>query len=83
MFNLGFQEILIILVVALIFVGPKKLPELARAIGKGIREFQRGTREFRDEIAAAGDRDDDQPEKKVESGGSDTCDADGKKEKKK
>lgn len=41
MFGLGAGEIFLIVVAALIFVGPKKLPELARGLGKGIREFQK------------------------------------------
>jgi TatA/E family protein of Tat protein translocase len=40
MFGLGIGEIAVILFVALIFIGPKKLPELAKGLGKGIREFQ-------------------------------------------
>ena len=40
MFGLGMSEILIILAAALIFIGPKKLPELARGLGKGLKEFQ-------------------------------------------
>ena len=40
MFGLGIGEIVVILFVALIFIGPKKLPELAKGLGKGIREFQ-------------------------------------------
>jgi TatA/E family protein of Tat protein translocase len=40
MFGLGAGEILLIGVIALLFIGPKKLPELARAFGKSIREFQ-------------------------------------------
>jgi TatA/E family protein of Tat protein translocase len=40
MFGLGAGEILIILFFALIFIGPKKLPELAKNLGKGIRDFQ-------------------------------------------
>ena len=40
MFNIGPEEIILMLVVALIFVGPKRLPEVARQIGKGLREFR-------------------------------------------
>ncbi len=40
MFGLGAGEILIILIFALIFIGPKKLPGLAKGLGKGMREFQ-------------------------------------------
>lgn len=40
MFGLGFTELIAILFIALIFVGPKKLPELAKSLGKGIRDFQ-------------------------------------------
>ena len=41
MFGIGMQEIVLICVIALIVVGPKKLPELARALGKGYGEFRR------------------------------------------
>jgi sec-independent protein translocase protein TatA len=41
MFGLGFGEILLILLAALVFIGPKKLPELSRSLGKGLREFQK------------------------------------------
>jgi sec-independent protein translocase protein TatA len=43
--NLGFKEILLIAIVALIFFGPSKLPELGKALGLGIREFKKATRE--------------------------------------
>ena len=46
MFGLGMGELMIILIVALIFLGPAKLPEAAKAIGKGIRELRRHTRDF-------------------------------------
>ncbi|HDL52910.1 MAG TPA: twin-arginine translocase subunit TatB, partial [Proteobacteria bacterium] len=39
MLGMGMQEILIILVVALIVIGPKRLPELAKTLGKGLAEF--------------------------------------------
>jgi sec-independent protein translocase protein TatA len=50
MFGLGFGEIAVILFIALIFIGPKKLPELARGLGKGIREFQNAARGLQETI---------------------------------
>ena len=40
MFGIGMQELIIILVVALIFIGPKKLPDLAKSLGKGVAQFK-------------------------------------------
>ncbi|MFN3527944.1 MAG: twin-arginine translocase TatA/TatE family subunit [Candidatus Altarchaeaceae archaeon] len=42
MFGLGFQEILVILLIILLLFGASKLPELARALGKAKREFEKG-----------------------------------------
>jgi TatA/E family protein of Tat protein translocase len=50
MFGIGMPELLLILGVALIVLGPKKLPELARALGKGLAEFRRATDELKDEF---------------------------------
>lgn len=50
MFGLGIGEIMIILFLALILIGPKKLPELAKSLGKGIREFQNATQGLKDQI---------------------------------
>ncbi|RLA61784.1 MAG: twin-arginine translocase TatA/TatE family subunit [Epsilonproteobacteria bacterium] len=50
MFGLGAGELAIIGVAALIFIGPKKLPELARGLGKGIREFQKAKDDIKDQI---------------------------------
>lgn len=47
MFDVGFQELILILVVALLVFGPKRLPELGRALGRAMREFRRTTDEFR------------------------------------
>ena len=51
MFGLGIGEIVVILVVALIFIGPKKLPELARGLGKGLKEFQNAAKGIQDSIS--------------------------------
>jgi TatA/E family protein of Tat protein translocase len=48
MFNIGFPELLIIVAIALIVFGPNKLPELARAFGKAMREFKKATEEIKE-----------------------------------
>ncbi|GAB3523307.1 Sec-independent protein translocase subunit TatA/TatB [Emticicia fontis] len=53
MFGLGTTEMVLILVVVLFFFGAKKLPELARGLGKGIREFKDASREVKDNIEKA------------------------------
>ncbi len=41
-FELGLPEVIVVLVLALLFLGPKRLPEAGRSLGKGIREFKDG-----------------------------------------
>jgi sec-independent protein translocase protein TatA len=48
--NLGFSEILLIMVIFLLVFGAKRLPEIGSAMGKGIREFKKSMREVTDEI---------------------------------
>ncbi|MGF1508798.1 MAG: twin-arginine translocase TatA/TatE family subunit [Myxococcota bacterium] len=50
MFGLSFWEIAIVLGVALLILGPTKLPEMARSLGKGIREFRKATEDFKSTI---------------------------------
>ena len=50
MFGLGIPELIVIFVIALVVFGPKKLPDLGRALGKGIAEFKRASQEVKDTI---------------------------------
>ncbi len=52
MFNIGLPELLIIVAIALIVFGPNKLPELARAFGKAMREFKKATEEVKESFEA-------------------------------
>jgi TatA/E family protein of Tat protein translocase len=52
MFDIGFPEMLVILAIALIVFGPHKLPELAKALGKALREFKKTTEEVKGSFEA-------------------------------
>jgi len=47
MFGMGMQEILLILAIGLIILGPKKIPEIAKSLGRGIAEFKKATQDFK------------------------------------
>ena len=53
MFNIGMPELLVILTVALIVLGPKRLPEIARALGKAMAEFRKATSGISQELEHA------------------------------
>jgi sec-independent protein translocase protein TatA len=59
MFGLGVQELIVIFLIVMVLFGAKKLPEIGKGLGKGIREFKRATDHATDE--------DDAEPKKVES----------------
>ena len=50
MFGIGMPELLLLLAIALIVVGPKKLPELAKALGRGIAEFKKATNDLKESL---------------------------------
>ncbi len=53
MFGLGYQELLIILVIVLILFGANRLPELARSLGSSVKEFKKGVNEVKEDTTAA------------------------------
>ncbi|MFC1484079.1 twin-arginine translocase TatA/TatE family subunit [Candidatus Neomarinimicrobiota bacterium] len=71
--SLGFGEILVILFIILLLFGAKKLPDLARGLGQGMREFRRASTEIQDEIKSATNI--EEPPKKVSKGSSEDQDS--------
>lgn len=53
LFDMGGSQIILILALILIFFGARRIPELAKGLGQGIREFKKATREVTDEIHTA------------------------------
>ena len=48
MFGIGMPEMILILAIALVVIGPKKLPDLAKSLGRAMREFKKATSEFKE-----------------------------------
>jgi sec-independent protein translocase protein TatA len=61
--NFGWQEILLILIIVLILFGARKIPDLARSLGRGVKEFKKGL----NEIEAPEDKDKDKQKKEDEN----------------
>ena len=60
MFGLNTQELLIIFLIILLLFGANRIPEVGRALGKGIRDFKRATREVEDQVQGR-----DEPPRKI------------------
>ncbi|MBO8127024.1 MAG: twin-arginine translocase TatA/TatE family subunit [Firmicutes bacterium] len=65
MFGIGMQELVIILILALIIFGPGKLPEVGKAIGKSIREFKQASRDITESVSGDDDEVKKDDEKKA------------------
>lgn len=63
MFGIGTTEVLIVLVIALLLLGPKEIPKIARTIGRGMRELERAKDELKQTIEFEAEKDNpDSPE---------------------
>jgi Tat protein translocase TatB subunit len=51
MFGIGTQELIVILIIALIVIGPNKLPEIGRVLGRGLREIKKATDEIKNQMS--------------------------------
>jgi sec-independent protein translocase protein TatA len=67
-FGIGMPELIVILVVALLVLGPKRLPEVARSLGRGMAEFRRASSELRSTLTSAVEEP-REPEKKKPAAG--------------
>ncbi len=74
MFGIGTTEILIVLVIALLLLGPKEIPKIARTIGRGMRELERAKDELKESIEFEAEK--DEAESKEHADTDDTQDQD-------
>ena len=63
--SIGTQELIIILVIVLLLFGAKRIPEIARSMGQGIREFKKATKEISADVNASLDVKDEDKDKRT------------------
>ncbi|MCH7518123.1 MAG: twin-arginine translocase TatA/TatE family subunit [Candidatus Dadabacteria bacterium] len=67
MFGIGTSEILIVLVIALLLLGPKEIPKIARTLGRGLRELERAKDELKQSIEFEAEKDEADSKKTAEN----------------
>lgn len=75
MFGIGTTEILIVLVIALLLLGPKEIPKIARTIGRGMRELERAKDELKQSIEFEAEKDSPDSTKTAENADTDDKDS--------